>query len=165
MVAGRKAKPAEERVRRGDNASPMPIIVGGREIPPKPPFLTPNMSEAWDYLVNDLAGADMLDHADGAILEAAAVLWGTARDARFRRLAEVAASEGAMDGLTERSPQGRIENKLLVIERNTWREFRNLADNLPLSPWGRARLGLKGKVRGASIEDDIGPPPRMRIVQ
>lgn len=163
MPGGRKARAAEDREQHGNHARPMPVVVGGREVPEIPPYLTPNMTDAWNYIVNDMGRADMLDHADAGVIEAAAVLWGTARDARMRRLAEVEESSGRKDGLTEKTPQGRVENRLLAIERNSWKEFRALADNLPLSPWGRARLGLKRKAVGPSIEDDIGPPPRLKV--
>lgn len=165
MPGGRKAAPAEGRERHGGTGRPMPVVVGGREVPETPPHLTPNMLECWNYIIADMSRADMLDHADAGVIEAAAVLWGTARDARMTRLVEVEDSRGKKNGLTESTPQGRVENRLLAIERNSWKEFRALADNLPLSPWGRSRLGLRGKkIVGASIEDEIGPPPRIRIV-
>ena len=132
MPVGRKAKNAEQAAREGDVGRPMPVVVGGREVPEEPPHLTPNMKECWHAIINDMAHADLLDHADAGVIEAAAVLWGTARDARMRRLIEVEESNGRKDGLTEKTPQGRVENRLLAIERNSWKEFRALADNLHL---------------------------------
>jgi phage terminase small subunit len=141
----------------------MPLIVGGRERPDPPPYMTNNMLECWNYIVEDLLKADMLDHADAGVVEAAAVFWGRARDSRMLNKMEMEKSR-RNNGLTERTPQGRVENRLIQIERNSWKEFRALADVLPLSPWGRARLGMKMKAGGQSIEDDIGPPPRLRAM-
>jgi phage terminase small subunit len=61
------------------------------------------------------------------------------------------------------TPQGDVPNRLLQIERESWREFRALAESLPLSPWGRARLGLKAKLPKDQVEMDIGLPPRLRV--
>jgi P27 family predicted phage terminase small subunit len=139
----------------------MPVLVGGRIRPPVPPNLSANMRKVWNYIVDDLMEAGLIDHADAGVIEAAAVFWGTARDARAQRLAE--AKEMGTSGLTENTPQGRVENRLVSIERNSWMQFRSLAEVMPLSPWGRARLGLRNKKPSLrSIADDIGVPERLK---
>jgi P27 family predicted phage terminase small subunit len=155
MVAGRKPVTAEVRRRRGEPGRPLPVVVGGRTAPKRPPHLTPDMRAAWRFIVTDLMAADAIDHADAGVLEAAAVFWGRARQAR-----------SAMQGqdLIVESSQGEVPNRLLDIERQSWKEFRALAESLPLSPWGRARLGLKARPAADQVEQDIGLPPRLRVV-
>lgn len=113
------------------------------------------MKVCWRSIVADLARADAIDHADAGVIEAAAVAWARARQAR-----------AAMTGepLIISTPQGQVPNRLLDIERASWKEFRALAESLPLSPWGRARLGLKSAVPADQVEADIGLPPRLRAV-
>jgi P27 family predicted phage terminase small subunit len=133
----------------------MPVIVGGRQAPPMPRGFDERMKACWSYIVTDLVRAEALDHADAGVLEAAAVAWARAREAR---------THVNREGLVETTPQGRVENRYLAIERASWKEFRALAESLPLSPWGRARLGLKAKSPGDQVEQDIGLPPRLRAV-
>jgi P27 family predicted phage terminase small subunit len=120
-----------------------------------PHGLDDRMKTCWRAIVTDLVKADAIDHADAGIIEAAAVAWARARQAR-----------AAMQGqpLIIATPQGQIPNRLLDLERQSWKEFRALAESLPLSPWGRARLGLKGRPSGDQVEQDIGLPPRLRAV-
>lgn len=155
MAPGRKPVTAEERRARGEPGRPLPVVIGGRRAPATPPDLSPAMTEAWDFIVADLVAAGSIDHADAGVLEAAAVFWGRARQARHAMLHRA---------LTIRTPQGPVPNRLLDIERSSWKEFRALAESLPLSPWGRARLGLKAKPAGDQVEQDIGLPPRLRAV-
>jgi len=105
--------------------------------------------------VRDLTSADAIDRADAGVLEAAAVAWARAREARVHVNRE---------GLVEGSSQGRVENRYLAIERASWKEFRALAESLPLSPWGRARLGMKTQAPADQVEREIGLPPRLRVV-
>ena len=140
---------------RGERGRPLPVVIGGRIAPPMPAGLNGREQTCWRAIVTDLVRADAIDHADAGILEAAAVAWARAREAR------VGVHAG---GLVEDTPQGRIENRYLSIERASWKEFRALAESLPLSPWGRARLGLKGAAPGDQVAADIGLPPRLRAV-
>jgi P27 family predicted phage terminase small subunit len=155
MVAGRKPVPAETRRRRGESDRAMPVVIGGRIAPPMPHGLNERMKVCWRTIVSDLMKADALDHADAGIIEAAAVAWARAREAR-----------AAMVGLPLiiSTPQGQIPNRLLDMERASWKEFRALAESLPLSPWGRARLGLKGVAPDDAADPDIGAPRRLRVV-
>lgn len=155
VVAGRKPVPAETRRARGERSRPLPVVIGGRHAPAMPPGLNARMKTCWTAIVTDLVRADAIDHADAGIIEAAAVAWARAREAR-----------AAMDGqpLIIATPQGQVPNRLLDIERASWKEFRALAETLPLSPWGRARLGLKSRPTGDQVEQDIGPAPRFRVV-
>lgn len=120
-----------------------------------PHDLDERMKTCWRTIVTDLTAGDALDHADAGVIEAAAVAWARAREAR-----------AAMRGkdLVVESPHGSKANPLLEIERQSWTAFRALAESLPLSPWGRARLGLKSSAPADQIEQDIGLPPRLRAV-
>jgi len=155
VVAGRKPVPAETRRNRGQRDRPLPVVIGGRRTPLMPHGLNGREQTCWRYIVTDLELADAIDHADAGIIEAAAVAWARAREARVHIHAE---------GLVEESSQGRVENRYLAIERASWKEFRALAESLPLSPWGRARLGLKSAAPSDQVSQDIGLPPRLRAV-
>ena len=155
MVAGRKPVPAETRRARGEQSRPRPVVIGGRIAPDMPHGLNERMKTCWRAIVTDLVRADAIDHADAGIIEAAAVAWARAREAR-----------AAMHGqpLIISTPQGQVPNRLLDMERAWWKEFRALAESLPLSPWGRARLGLKSAAPSDQVSQDIGLPPRLRAV-
>lgn len=155
MVAGRKPVPAETRRQRGERSRPLPVVIGGRVAPAMPHGLNERMKTCWRAIVTDLSRADAIDHADAGIIEAAAVAWARAREAR-----------AAMNGqsLIIVTPQGQVPNRLLDIERASWKEFRALAESLPLSPWGRARLGLKSAGPSEPVDADLGLPPRLRAV-
>lgn len=155
MVAGRKPVTAEVRRQRGERSRPLPVVIGGRIAPKQPPHLTSEMRAAWKFIVTDLVAADAIDHADAGVIEAAAVFWGRARQARAAMKKQP---------LIVETPQGQVPNRLLDIERAAWKEFRALAESLPLSPWGRARLGLKSRPPADQVEQDIGLPPRLRVV-
>jgi P27 family predicted phage terminase small subunit len=128
-------------------------VIGGRKPPKQPPALSPDMIDAWQTIVKDLSEADVIDHADGGVIEAAAVFWGRAREARAAMMEQ---------DILIKTPQGPVPNRLLTIERDSWREFRALAESLPLSPWGRARLGIKTRGPRSTIDADIGTAPRSR---
>ena len=154
-MKGRKPIPAETRRARGEAARALPVVIGGRTAPRMPRGLDYRMKVAWNTIVRDLTSADAIDRADAGVLEAAAVAWARAREARVHVNRE---------GLVEGSSQGRVENRYLVIERASWKEFRALAESLPLSPWGRARLGMKTQAPADQVEREIGLPPRLRVV-
>lgn len=155
MPAGRKPVPAETRRQRGERGRPLPVVIGGRTAPPMPPGLDKRMQRLWHWLVGVLTRSDTIDLADAGIIEAATVAWARAQE--FRE---------AMTGqpLLISTPQGPVINRLIAEERAAWKEFRALAESLPLSPWGRARLGLKGAAPADQVEQDIGLPPRLRAV-
>jgi Phage terminase, small subunit len=146
---------AETRKARGERGRPLPVVIGGRIAPEMPRGLNERMKTCWRAIVTDLLKADAIDHADAGIIEAAAVAWARAREAR-----------AAMNGqpLIIATPQGQVPNRLLDMERASWKEFRALAESLPLSPWGRARLGLRGAPSGEQVHPALGLPPRLRAV-
>ena len=154
MVAGRKPVTAETRRKRGEPDRTLPVVIGGRLAPLMPHGLDARMKVCWRAIVVDLTAAAAMDHADAGVIEAAAVAWARARQAR-----------AAMNGqpLLISTPQGQVPNRLLDIERSSWAAFRALAESLPLSPWGRARLGLKS-VAPSGPEEEPGIPPRLRAV-
>lgn len=152
----RHATPTETRIRRGERTRRTPTVIR-RGKPKMPPSMEPDMVTCWHTIVDDLWDADAIDRADAGVIEAAAVMWGRARQARSAMM------EDGQD-LLIRTPQGVVPNRLLTMEREAWREFRALAESLPLSPWGRARLGLRSNGPKADIADDIGRPPRLSVV-
>lgn len=156
MTTGRKPVPTEERQRRGEQPPRPPVVVGGRSRPPMPHGLTPRMQTAWRTVVEDLEHASILDRADWAVIEAFSVAVGRAREAR---------AIVNREGILASNSQGRVAHPALGIEERAWKEVRQLAEQLPLSPWGRARLGLKGNPEGDNgLEADIGQSPRLRVL-
>jgi hypothetical protein len=146
-MKGRKPVPAERKIAQG-NPGHRPIqtvLVAGRleegEQLPSPPSMNAMEKRAW----RDIQGALLaggLDRADFAIVESTAVQLARAREARLdvHRLTSQRGKERAstLDVRRARSD-----------ERDAWKEFRLLAENLPLSPTGRGRLGM---VRGGKVE-------------
>lgn len=116
--------------------------------------LDDRMKVVWRIVVRDLAGAGVLDRADWSVVEAFAVSVARAREAR-----ELLRGRSL---LTQNS-QGVVAHPALAIEERSWHRAMALAEQLPLSPWGRARLNLHGSAPGGrSIEDELGPArPRL----
>jgi P27 family predicted phage terminase small subunit len=159
MPTGRKPVPTEERRRRGEKPIAPPVVVGGRGSPDMPPGLSERSKSAWRQIVRDLASAGILDRADAFVIEALAVHVGRARDAR---------AIIAKEGLLSKTAHGGA-HAAVGIEERALREVRQLCDQLPLSPWGRARLGLtlaRGGGEGADdeMEREIGLAPRLRVL-
>ena len=121
MPTGRPPVPAEVRARRGERGRPMPVVIGGRTAPDMPHGLDARMKVCWRAIVTDLVRADAIDHADAGIIEAAAVAWARARQARAAMMGQPLIIE---------TPQGQVPNRLIDVERNAWREFRALAESL-----------------------------------
>lgn len=141
-------------MRRGRD---VPLLIAGRIVPRMPLGLTRPMQTVWRIVVRDLAGAGVLDAADWAIVEAFVVSVGRARQAR-QLLAK------SPTGLLTTNSQGVVPHPALAIEERAWKEVRQLSEQLPLSPWGRARLNLHGTApAGADIDEDLGPA-RPRLV-
>jgi P27 family predicted phage terminase small subunit len=153
MPVGRKPTPAETRRKRGEPDRDLPVVMGGRRAPAMPAGLDDRMKTCWRAIVADLTAGDAIDHADAGIIEATAVAWARAREAR-----------AAMKGqpLLIATPQGQVPNRLLDIEDRSWNRFRALAELLPLSPWGRARLGLKRRPDEGQEKETAAIPPRLR---
>lgn len=159
-MTGRKPKPLETRRREGNPGHrplTQPVLVGGRVTPMQPRGLTPTQVVAWRTIVADLEASGILDHADAGLIEAAAVFWGRARQAR---------ATVNREGLIAKSVRGYTAHPLLAVERESWGQFRMLAEQLGLGPVARARLSLggKGKSMEDEIEDAIGQPARLRVV-
>ena len=179
MPGGRKPTPTEVKRRNGNPGKrglPQATLVGGRRRPPAPPQLSGPMATAWRYMVDDLEAGDVLDHADGGILEAAAVFWGRAREARseLRRQAEQhRRGRRELSHLLAETARGYTSNPLIAIERESWGQFRLIADNLGLSPNARARLGMVRRAQGTptggtmsnELDREIGASPKLRAVK
>lgn len=158
-MRGRKPVSTEVRIRRGETPKRPPLVVGGREAPPMPHGLNGRAQTAWRQIIKDLSAAKLLDRSDAIVIESLCVAVGRAREAR---------AIVNRDGLWHVNSQGRVAHPMIAIELSQWREARQLADRLPLSPWGRARLGLAlgtqpaaaGAGAEADLERELGPSPR-----
>lgn len=178
MVTGRKPKPTEEKRRTGNPGKrglPQATLVGGRRRPPQPPQLSTPMLAAWRLMVDDLEAGGVLDHADAGVLEAAAVFWGRAREARseLRTQAEQhRRGKRELSHLIAETARGYTANPLIAIERESWSQFRMIADNLGLSPSARGRLGMVRRAQGSptggtmrhELEREIGASPKLHVV-
>lgn len=165
-MQGRKPTTPEARQKRGDvrRGRDVPLTIAGREVPPMPPGFTAPMKRLWELVCEDLATAGVIDRADWAIIEAFVVVVTRARQARgILRKSGLAGT----DGLLATNSQGVVANPALLIEERAWKEVRQLSEQLPLSPWGRARLNLHatGGAGGAVDEvDRVLGPARPRLV-
>lgn len=153
-MKGRPAKPLEQRKREGNprqHKIPEPVLIGGRKRPDMPRGFTDEQKRLWKLLVDDLDGSGTLDHADGGMVEATVVFWSRARQAR-RRLNK--------EGLTMATLKGGLMSRPEVaIERESWAQFRQIADHLGLSPATRAKLGIagvKGRSPAGELESEAG---------
>lgn len=150
----RRAKPTEEKRRTGNPGKrglPQATLIGGRRAPAQPPQLSGPMATAWKLMAHDLEAGGVLDHADAGILEAAAVFWGRAREARseLRRQSEQhRRGTRELSHLLAETARGYTSNPLIAIERESWGQFRLIADNLGLSPSARGRLGMVRRAQG-----------------
>lgn len=159
-MKGRKPTTPEARRARGEIRAgrDVPLVVAGRELPRMPAGLTEGMKTIWRAVVRDLDGAGVLDRADWAIVEAFVIAVARAREAR----ALLALSP---TGLLTTNSQGVVAHPALAIEERAWKEVRQLAEALPLSPWGRARLNLHGTAPGGAGFDDVLGPARLTAVK
>jgi len=133
-----------------------PNLPKGGSLPVKtiqPPASLTNkaMLEAWYTIIEDLRDQGALDRTDRLLVEAAAVMWGRAREAR--ELIE-------RDGYITPTVRGTTTaNPLIAVERESLKELRLLADHLPLTRAARHRLGLQAKGEAA---DPFAPPPAVQ---
>lgn len=139
-----------------------PTLVAGRIGPDEtlraPAGFTPAQRKAWRDLVEPLRAGGILDFVDLSMLEAAAVAMARAREA------------GAVvneAGLLNQTSQGWGAHPAVAIERESWKEFRQLAVQLGIGPSARARLG-QGKPAAENLGDELdrtlGAPARLAIV-
>ena len=141
-MKGRPPKPSEQKKREGNpgKRSTDVVLVAGREKPRVPAGLNPAAKNVWRIIVADMWDSRILDRADRFIIEATSVAIARARQAR--KLVN-------KEGLTVRGATGAIiQHPAIKIERESWNQFRQLAEHLGLSPVARARLGL-AHVKGA----------------
>lgn len=159
-MKGRPRKPIERHLAEGTfNATrhkvKTPTLVGGRARLDPPPNLSAEERELWVRIVEDLDAAQIIDHADFAVVESAAVQIARARAARrsiHRR------------GLLVQSRLGEtIANPAVRIERDAWGSFLRFAEQLGLSPSARARLGAEsGGAVGQSPEGEFDELEELR---
>ena len=164
-MRGRKPIPIDVRRRTGDYRGHAPrqaALGAGRlgsadPMPRRPSNLSAHQARAWRELVTVLRKMSILDRADAAMVEAAAIFLGRAREARD------ALAQPGVELLT-RSARGFTTNPLLVIERESLSQFRQLAEHLGLSPMARTRLpGSSGRTMEDEINAVLGPSGRARL--
>lgn len=165
-MATRGTKPKPVEAHRRDGTTPKggrrePVVVGGREAPPMPKGLPKAAQDVWKVVVADLTDSKVLDRADWSVVEVFAVTVARYRQARD----ELAAWPGL---LTEGQKGSAVVNPLATFERDTGKLVVSLAEQLGLSPTGRARLGLAvkkgGDTVGQSLDSPQVPPRRLRAV-
>lgn len=171
-MRGRKPTGAEARRLRGEvrGDRDLPVLIAGREAPPMPvDFLDDpkalkrvrdaraRQREIWTEQAEYLAGAGVLDKADGSVLRALVVqLW---IHEEANRTLQVSPT-----GLLTTNSQGVVAHPALAIIDRAGKEIRQLAEELPLSPWGRSRLNLHGTApAGQDIDATLGPA-RLSVV-
>lgn len=165
-MKGRKPTPPEIRRQRGEfrRDRDLPVLIAGRELPPTPPdfldddALDPEIRrhrarqrDIWTEQATYLAGAGVLDKADGSVLRALVVqLW---IHEEANKLLQLSPS-----GLLTKNSQGVVPHPALAVIDRAGKEIRQLAEELPLSPWGRSRLNLHGSApAGQDIDATLGP--------
>lgn len=132
-----------------------------------PAGLTPQMRSTWKAIVADLRANDALDPADAAYIEALAVMWGRAREARaeLNRQAELFdKGHRELPPLLEKTERGTTANPLLAVERESLKELRLVAEWLPLSSRARRKLGLEER-RDESLSQARARIGRPRLVK
>jgi len=157
-MRGRKPTPLEQRKREGtvvpSRHGKGVVQIGGRNAPEAPTDLTKDEKKCWDYLVTDLVESGTIDHIDAGIVEGAAITWARARQAR-RHIKK--------KGLVIAGKTGSVTNPAVRIEREAWSSFRQISEQLGLSPSARARLGIasvRKRTMQQELTDKIGPSPR-----
>ncbi len=148
-MRGRKPKPVEVRRREGNPGRrplPAPVVVDGRPVELDPPdHLPDDAGEFWEAVVPTLARAGVLDGVDRPMLELASVQF-----ARARQAARVVAEEGhAARGATGQL----IEHPSMGTERDAMALFMKFAEQFPLTPIARTRVGLAELQRHSLVEE------------
>ena len=171
-MRGRKPTGAQTRAARGETRRDrdLPVLIAGREAPPMPvdflddPKALKRVRDArarqrdiWTEATTYLAGAGVLDKADGAVLRALVVqIWIHEEANKTLQLSPT--------GLLTTNSQGVVAHPALAIIDRAGKEIRQLSDELPLSPWGRQRLNLHGTApAGQDIDATLGPA-RLSVV-
>lgn len=169
MKTGRNPKPIEQHIREGTLTSRQeaktPLLVGGRDKPSCPSYLTKSAKKAFKLLVKDLWEAGILDHADAPLLITAAMLWGDAIEASEdvkQRGIVVEVLRGARDGgdgyyVREKNPSVQIKNDALA-------QFRQCCDLLGIGPSARARLAHLG-VKSNDTANKIPGLEKLRAIR
>jgi P27 family predicted phage terminase small subunit len=173
--SGRKPKPVSQHIEDGTFR---PDRHGAAEESPQltsatrglkwrmPAGLSPRQQTAWKTIVRDLEASSLLDRADAGMIEAAAVAWGLAGDARAAVNKHGLLVPGQREG-------SLVTNPAIKIQHDAWAQFRSVAVQLGLSLAARGTLGLslaRGSGQGAPEPghaggDEIGESPRARVLR
>jgi phage terminase small subunit len=158
-----RAKAAETARRDGNPGKrPLrdPVVPGGRRVPAAPRWLRPSMRRVFVDVRRDLEQAGVLAHLDGQSLTRYAVAQGLA--------AEIVESFGelSIDELVlAETVRGQARHPRVTTLLALLTEARLIGQTLGDNPSARASLGMNGlEGAGSNIEDEIGLPPRLRIV-
>lgn len=160
IPAGSKRKAAPAKLRlvngRGTRQDGIPTDSGGRPIekgpdftrsaPVKPDGMSPDASELWDLVVEQLTTIGLLKPLDGPALLVACENYARWREAvRFRQ----------EHGLLGRNSQGTVAAPWTGIEERASREFRAWAAEFGFTP--AAEKALAGEVSGGTIDSGDNP--------
>lgn len=142
--------------RHGDVAGPFRATSGR---PPMPRGLSEREKTAWRTITADLERHGILFRLDAPLIEAAAVQWARAREARALVRRHGLLVVGARGGL--------VANPAVRMERDAWRLLVRLAGELGLSSTARARLGIAAGELPPVPDgpEPIGPSPRLRAIE
>jgi P27 family predicted phage terminase small subunit len=120
-----------------------------------PKDLDPVARAAWRHAVREMGTSGIITAADGHILRLYCEAW-----SRYRTAAELYAKSAPL--LNDR---GHLtKNPLHQVVRDHADHVRLLARELGLSPAARASLQLLPGAEAPDIDDELGPPPRLRVV-
>lgn len=164
MERGPKPKPVEQAKRDGTRPSRIPnppLRTGMNAELEMPEGFNKHQEKAWDELVSALRALDVLDSADAAMLETAAAMLGRMREARLELTRGADMIEVTQRGAAVPSPWWKIEREASL-------QVTRLLAELGLSPSARARLangGTKSKKQEEALDDILGAPGRLRVVQ
>lgn len=142
---------AGRRVRSATSKATEPVVLGGRSIA-VPTHLEPDVLAVFTQIVQ-VCGA-VLAASDVSMVEAAAAMIVRARDAGrdiYRRGHLIEIQKTSRDGASYTTEE---VNPSIRIERDSWAQFRLLAEQIGIGPSARARLAAFG-VKGESPDEKI----------
>jgi len=166
-VKGRPPKPHEVHEREGtlrpDRHSPLPVVLSERGLGEAPKHLNTEQAQIWDWLVQELTGARLLQVTDAPMLEQLAVAVDFARQSRA-----TLEKEGLIFTELKFDKDGNCvgETKKRHPAYNNWKDSvtvaKTLAEHFGLTPSARARLGIQAAVglsAAKQLEKTIGVNP------
>lgn len=146
-----KIAAGETRPSRVNYAEPQPRI----GLPRMPSDMTDGAKSVWKHVIAEMGASEVITGADRDVLR----LYCEAVDRYVRAQRLFARSSVLLNraGLL-------VKNPLHQVVRDNADQVRLLSRELGLSPSARAGLMLTADNGGTSIDDELGPPPRLKVV-